>query len=198
MTITSTPRLPFPYPLPLPALSGAELADHAWDEDELCMHGVGSLNGVGPPYMATIIDIRLRRWYRIVTHYEIPDFDTRLQEDVDSLLEDPHWLQVLQSTGHRGRDDFNQIDVPSDGKPLTYRLNPLNHSGTPMYGLQPPPSASVPSVLCHELRDRQYLFRSTEKCSCRDWEGVGPWRSHTLPPRACSTVSVEVAAFFQC
>ncbi|KAJ3873937.1 hypothetical protein F5051DRAFT_108714 [Lentinula edodes] len=160
------------YPLPLPILADAELAAHAWDEEELCLHSVGPLQGMELPYIGTIFDIRLRRWYRVIAHHEYPP---SYHDDPDSIFDDPYWLSVLQSSGHRGRDDFNEIRVNDIDGSLTYCLNPIHSSGIPIYGLQPPPLASyIPSIPAHELQQRRYLFRSTETCSVpsRGWQGV--------------------------
>ncbi|KAJ3926150.1 MAG: hypothetical protein NXY57DRAFT_966863 [Lentinula lateritia] len=160
------------YPLPLPVLTGAELAAHAWDEEEICLHSVSPLQRMELPYVGIIFDIRLRRWYRVIAHHEYPP---SYHDDPDSIFDDPYWLSVLQSSGHRGRDDFNEIRVNDIDGSLTYCLNPIHSSGIPIYGLQPPPLASyIPSIPSHDLKQRQYLFRSTETCSVpsRGWQGV--------------------------
>ncbi|KAJ3926149.1 MAG: hypothetical protein NXY57DRAFT_1029914 [Lentinula lateritia] len=160
------------YPLPLPILADAELAAHAWDEEELCLHSVGPLQGMELPYIGTIFDIRLRRWYSIIAHHEYPP---EYPDDPDCIFDDPYWLSVLRQSGHRGRDDFNEIRVNDIDGSLTYCLNPIHSSGIPIYGLQPPPLASyIPSIPSHDLKQRQYLFRSTETCSVpsRGWQGV--------------------------
>ncbi|KAJ3917101.1 hypothetical protein F5877DRAFT_80250 [Lentinula edodes] len=160
------------YPLPLPVLTGAELAAHAWDEEEICLHSVSPLQRMELPYVGIIFDICLRRWYRVIAHHEYPP---SYHDDPDSIFDDPYWLSVLQSSGHRGRNDFNEIRVNDIDGSLTYCLNPIHSSGIPIYGLQPPPLASyIPSIPSHDLKQRQYLFCSTETCSVpsRGWQGV--------------------------
>jgi hypothetical protein len=64
--------------------------------------------------------MRMRRWYTITAdHYEPDPSDPEWHE-----LEDPYWCNVLRQTGHRGRVDFNHIDVDAIDDSLSVSLIP--------------------------------------------------------------------------
>ena len=164
-----------PYPPPLPPLSTAELATHAWDEDELSLRGISDVpvRLDADIYMAEIFDLRLRRWYQIYAPHVPP-------EDPDALWSDPYWFDVLRRTRHRARSDFNEIEVirsTVDGsESLVTRLNTAGCVGVPIYNLRRRstiPACSDPAVQVvslHELTNRRYLSQSVELCS---WPGLG-------------------------
>jgi hypothetical protein len=107
--------------------------------------------------------MRLRRWYTIsANHYE-PDSSN---PDWDEL-EDPYWCNLLRQTGHRGRDDFNHIDVNADGAiSLSFRRERRKD-----LVLHPPPKEpdpDYPHVPFTALQDRQYLEYCVETCM---WNG---------------------------
>ncbi|EIW84427.1 hypothetical protein CONPUDRAFT_163566 [Coniophora puteana RWD-64-598 SS2] len=144
-----------PCPPPLPILTGDELANHPWDEDEMTQHGLTIIPGKYGTYtyQAHIFDIRLRRWYTVISpSYPDKTSDGRHAEELDSICEHTYWVDVLQRTGHRARDDFNIAVVkhtcasggygaPEAGEcicaksPITYMGSP-DAIGCPIYGLR--------------------------------------------------------------
>ena len=158
----------FKNPLNLPPLSGADLAEHTWSDDEIVCHGILGPPGGGRigPCVASLFDMRLRCWYSIsAEHYE-PDV---ADPDLDDL-DDPYWYNILRQTGHRGRDDFNHVEVdPVDGT-LSLSYNPKQPRFSRL-DLHPPPKGSVSEhqhVIFTTLQDRQYLEYSIETCR---WNG---------------------------
>jgi hypothetical protein len=168
-----------PYPPPLPPLTGAALASHEWNEDELSIHSVSQVpvRLDADIYMAAIFDLRLRRWYQIYSPHVPPEVT---EENPDALWNDPYWFDVLRRTGHRARSDFNEVEVirsTVDGsESLVTRLNATGIVGTPIYSLRRRstiPACSDPAVQVaplHKLTNRRYLSQSVESCS---WPGFG-------------------------
>jgi serine/threonine protein kinase len=89
---------------------------------------------------------------------------------LNDVLEDPYWVNVLRRTGHRGRDDFNRIQVdPEDGH-LSLSVAPLHDFVVPLKSLFPPPTSTavIPFVTISELQDRRFLSGPIDRCT---WMG---------------------------
>jgi hypothetical protein len=175
-------------PLSLPSLSGSDLTVHTWSDDEIHCYGISGPSRVPKigPFIADIFDMRMRRWYTITAdHYEPDPSDPEWQE-----LEDPYWCNVLRQTGHRGRDDFNHIDVNDIDGSLSLSLIP--HRG-PFLDLHPPPtgpSIDHPHIHYTALEDRQYLEYSVETCT---WKGERCIFKQSLMMSQVALLDAEIA-----
>ncbi|KAG6815834.1 hypothetical protein H0H87_010914, partial [Tephrocybe sp. NHM501043] len=157
------------YPLPLPHLSPQEaqlLTVPA--EQEIIVLGAEP-EYLDPPYIAQLLDLRLRRFYTILADHSTDGYES----DLLLVLEDPYWANILVSTNHRVRGGFNRINVNSDNGELNLKLLPEEHVARPLRNLEPPSvqqqQMGVPSVPFTALRDRKYLISTAETCT---WNGL--------------------------
>lgn len=106
----------------------------------------------------------MRRWYSVSSHHCVPR--DKLDPSWESALDDPYWYDVLRRSGHRGRDDFNYIEVEPADDSSSYSQHPLRPY-TPISYHKPPASSDLPHVLYTDLQNRQYLEFVVETCTWR-------------------------------
>ena len=176
-------------PLRLPPLSGADLDANPWSDEEIACWGIA-----GPPralrmgpYKAHLFDIRIRYWYTITAdHYDPDPSDPEWDE-----LEDPYWCDVLRRTGHRGRDDFNHIEVnPVDGSLSFSLLLDRGLAGVVYHSPPEDPTSNYPHIPYTALEDRQYLEFSVETCT---WKGEPCVFKQPLTRRDVAMIDNEIA-----
>ncbi|KAG6844514.1 hypothetical protein H0H87_006275 [Tephrocybe sp. NHM501043] len=125
------------YPLPLPLLTHEEnqLLTTPVDEDIMCL--AAEPRHIERPFIAYLLDIRLRRFYSILA-------DHGSQE---SVLDDPYWAKILVAAKHRISGGFNRINVNSDNEKLEFQLLPEARVAWPLRNLEPHPFVpDVPSI----------------------------------------------------
>ncbi|KAG6825956.1 hypothetical protein H0H87_008345 [Tephrocybe sp. NHM501043] len=157
------------YLLPLPHLSPQEAQLLTVPAEQEIMVLGAEPEYLDPPYIAQLLDLRLRRFYTILADHATEGSES----DLLLVLEDPYWVNILVSANHRVRGGFNRINVNSDNGELELKLLPEEHVARPLRNLEPPPvqqqQMGVPSVPFTALRDRKYLISTVETCT---WNGL--------------------------